>query len=126
MKTFTTTLLATTAIALVATATPLNHATPSHGSGSGAPNWYGSHNNHNHGHNHTTNGTSTIRMTITKTRTSTITVEPTPYNSTFVLSASAVATSEISASYTPVDIASAVPSSVESGDAGLAAATGLW
>ena len=114
MKTsFATTTLFATAIALVATATPLNHAIPSHGAG--VPHWHaghnGSHHHHHHNNNHTMNGTSTIRVTITQTRTSTIMAQPTLLNSTFIPSASAVPTNEISAPFSAVDIASAMPPS---------------
>ena len=110
MKTFTATTLLAAAMALVATATPLNKAYPSHGAGA---HYHGGHEiNH---HNHTINGTSTIRTTITKTHTSTIYAEPTQYNDT------ADATSDIAAQYTPAYVPS-----MESGDAEQAAATGLW
>jgi len=129
MKTsFATTTLFATTIALVATATPLNH-------GAGTTHWHAGHNgshhyhdNNNYNHNHTINGTSTIRVTITQTRTSTVMAEPTPFNSTVIPIASAVPTSEISAPFTPVYMASAMPPSGgdQYGDAEQAAATGLW
>ncbi|CAE6995131.1 hypothetical protein CFE70_000042 [Pyrenophora teres f. teres 0-1] len=123
MKTFATALIATF-VALVV-ATPFN---PHQGSGAGSTHLRGSRNDGHHrpqfnNGNHTINGTTTIRTTITHTRTSTIFVEATPtsFNGTFILSASAVPTEDISAPFTPVDIAEATPtpSTDESDDAGL-------
>ncbi|EDU40777.1 hypothetical protein PtrSN002B_002822 [Pyrenophora tritici-repentis] len=129
MKTFTTTTALFTAFIALVAATPLNHAGPSQGTGAGSPHFHGGHNGSHHhpsmnNGNHTINGTSTIRMTVTHTRTSTIFAEPTQFNN----SAPAMATDGISAPFTPIDMANATPtpSSDESDDAGLAAATGLW